>query len=743
VTFIDDFSCFPALYFLKRKSDVFDVFRKYKAWAENMTGCRIGVLRDDKGGEYMSSAFDSFLAGASIAQEHTIRDTPQQNGIAERMNQSISDGIMTLLSQSGLLRTWWEDAATHWVYGKIRLPCSATAPLTPFNLFYGRKPDLSSLHPFSCLAYVHLQKDQRPALAPHAVQCVLIGYPLDYKGWKFWDPLGRKEVISDSAIFCESVFPFRKASLSGLGPSSGSSPLPPPPVASSLPPFELLSPDPPVMTLPSDPSAAAPTVPPIPAPRLVVRLRIPPAVLPPPSPLVTAPSPVAPLVDLPERPWTPAAVRDLTVNFEHHPALEHPLPQKHYMTVQLPGALAEANAAGPAEDLSIPLVDAVEWAFLTSSDLKPKTLADTLKRADAEKWVAAALAEIEAHIRNGTWVLAQLPVGRRAIGSRWVFKVKHMPNGTVDRYKGQIVAQGFSQVWGIHYNEVFAPTACMAAMRTVIALAAVEDLELESVDISTAFLNGDIDAEIYMKIPEGFEVEGEPWPGKDPKRWVVRLLKGLYGIKQGPRIWSLRLHDTLTSIGFRRRDCDYSVYVYQCDGVCIMVPIHVDDLLLVSNSKLAIQRVKSELASQFTLHDLGPATSILGMKIERDPLCRSVSLSQPGYIESILDNFSMSDCNPSSMPMDEGQKLSVQMSPSTPEEKAKMARVPYRELIGKLLYLAVATRPDIAYVVGVLCRFVETQVGNTGTLPSAFFTTSRAPFICGSLTLPLIRPISS
>ena len=106
----------------------------------------------------------------------------------------------------------------------------------------------------------------------------------------------------------------------------------------------------------------------------------------------------------------------------------------------------------------------------------------------------------------------------------------------------------------------------MAAMRTVIALAAVEDLELDSVDVSTAFLNGDIDAEIYMKIPEGLGVEGDPAPGEDPKRWVVRLLKGLYGIKQGPRIWSLKLHSVLTSIGFERTDCDHSVYVYRRDG---------------------------------------------------------------------------------------------------------------------------------------------------------------------------------
>jgi len=149
--------------------------------------------------------------------------------------------------------------------------------------------------------------------------------------------------------------------------------------------------------------------------------------------------------------------------------------------------------------------------------MEPKTLADAMSRPDAESWIAAALAEIEAHLTNGTWELAQLPPGRRAIGSRWVFKLKRKPDGSVDKYKGRIVAQGFSQVRGIHYNEVFASTARMAAMRTVIAIAAAEDLELHSVDVSTAFLNGEIDAEVYMKIPDGLSVEGDPAPGEDPK----------------------------------------------------------------------------------------------------------------------------------------------------------------------------------------------------------------------------------
>ena len=229
------------------------------------------------------------------------------------------------------------------------------------------------------------------------------------------------------------------------------------------------------------------------------------------------------------------------------------------------------------------------------------------------------------------------------------------------------MAQGYLQVQGIHYNEIFASMARMAAMRAVLAIATAEDLELESVDISTAFLNGDIDAEIYMKIPEGLEVEGDPWPGEDPKQWVVHLLKGLYGIKQGLCIWALKLHSVLTSIGFECIDCDYSVYVYQRGDDCIMMPIHIDDLLLASNSKATVQRVKSELMTHFKIHDQGPTTSILGIKIERDCAARTISLSQPGYVESILEMFGMADCNPSLTPMDENQKLSAQMSPDTPE----------------------------------------------------------------------------
>jgi transposase InsO family protein len=305
VTFIDDHSRFPAVYFLTKKLDVFGAFRQYKAWAENVMGHRIRILRDDKGGEYVTGDFKSFLADAGIHREHSIRDTPQQVRVAERMNRSIAEGITTVLSQSGLTHTWWEDAATHWLHGKIRLPSSATAPSTPFELFYSRKPDLSLLRPFGCLAYVHLQKDQHPALLLHAAQCIFIGYPVDYKGWKFWDPQVRKEIISDSAVFQESVFPFHKSGLSGVDKSVDH----PPPNDSILELATILFPPLPDLAarpLASEAPPPLPVAPAVPGPelrpnpvvgihpdpvvRLVAHVQVPPPV---PPPL---------LHDLPERP---------------------------------------------------------------------------------------------------------------------------------------------------------------------------------------------------------------------------------------------------------------------------------------------------------------------------------------------------------------------------------------------------------------------------------------------------------
>jgi predicted RNA binding protein YcfA (HicA-like mRNA interferase family) len=221
------------------------------------------------------------------------------------------------------------------------------------------------------------------------------------------------------------------------------------------------------------------------------------------------------------------------------------------------------------------VVDGIECALNTSSTIEPKTLTEVLQRPDGDKYLDSAIKEVHAHLENGTWKLVRLPQGKQAISSRWVFKIKRKSDGTIDKYKGRIIVKGYVQRERVDYTETFAPTAHFGALQTVIALATMEDWELESVDISTAFLNGDIDAEVYMQ-----KLEGVEFPGFEGSEWVLQLLKGLYRIKQGPRIWSKKLHTALTSIGFQQLERDHSVFIYERDGVKMVVPVHIDDLVL-------------------------------------------------------------------------------------------------------------------------------------------------------------------
>ena len=190
----------------------------------------------------------------------------------------------------------------------------------------------------------------------------------------------------------------------------------------------------------------------------------------------------------------------------------------------------------------------------SASGPEPRTFKQAMHGPQSDRWRDAALLEYNTLVENGTWDVVDLPEGQKAIGSGWVFKVKHNQDGSIERFKARLVAKGYSQHPGLDYNESFAPTFRPATLRIIMALAAVEDLELRSVDITSAFTNGDLDEEIYMKQPEGFHI------GSSSQ--VCRLRKSLYGLKQSARQWNKKLHSVLTELGFSRIESDRSVYIY-------------------------------------------------------------------------------------------------------------------------------------------------------------------------------------
>lgn len=201
--------------------------------------------------------------------------------------------------------------------------------------------------------------------------------------------------------------------------------------------------------------------------------------------------------------------------------------------------------------------------------------------------------------------------------------------------------------------------------------------------------------------PELFK-RGGPQHDSD---WVLELNKALYGLKQSPRMWHQKLNSAMTEMGFRLVECDNSIWVFLKANTRVIVPVYVDDITIVGELKSDVSWVKSELKKRFKLRDLGPVSFLLGVHVSRDRAKRMLSLCQRQAIVDMLKKFDMQDCKPVTTPLDPGTKLSLADCPQNDEEAALMRSKPYAEAVGTLMYIAIATRPDIAYAVGVLSRF--------------------------------------
>jgi len=292
----------------------------------------------------------------------------------------------------------------------------------------------------------------------------------------------------------------------------------------------------------------------------------------------------------------------------------------------------------------------------------------------------------------GTIKLMALPSGSKAIPSKWVFKIKKDKRGEVERLKARMVARGDRQRPGFDYTETFAPTPRPPALRATFAIAAIENLELHSMDVTAAFLNGDLDEEIYMRLPEGMKPDS-----------VVKLQASIYGLKQGARQWLIKLHSILSSMGFECVKVEQACWTYGKDETHIIIPTHIDDMTTTAKSLKLVQWVKQELAKHVKIRDLGETKFILGVEVIRDRKRRAIGLTQRQYIEETLKMFGLESCSPVATPLDPHYKFSMQ-STASPEEIMLMSKVPFATLLGRWAYLCNWTRPDAQYACSLLAR---------------------------------------
>nr|CAN66083.1 hypothetical protein VITISV_028833 [Vitis vinifera] len=258
----------------------------------------------------------------------------------------------------------------------------------------------------------------------------------------------------------------------------------------------------------------------------------------------------------------------------------------------------------------------------------PINFQQVMKSSNSHKWIEAMNEEYKSMQDNKVWELVPLPVSTKPIGCKWIFKTKRDSNGNVERYKARLVAKGFTQKEGIDFNETFSPVSTKDSFRIIMALVAHYDIELHQMDVKTAFLNGDIDETIYMVQPENFVSE-------DSKNMVCKLTKSIYGLKQASRQWYFKFHQIIVSYGFEANLMDECVYHKFSGSKYIFLVLYVDDILLATNDISILHDTKRFLSKHFEMKDLGDASFVLGIQIHRDSSRGILGLSQRTYIDKV------------------------------------------------------------------------------------------------------------
>jgi hypothetical protein len=342
-----------------------------------------------------------------------------------------------------------------------------------------------------------------------------------------------------------------------------------------------------------------------------------------------------------------------------------------------------------------PVIATVTNVAEEENDEEPLSYRDVMKSRCSKEWTAAIERELAAIADKGTWVDAVAPAGTYPLGHKWVFKTKRDESGNIVKHKARIVAQGFRQIPGLHFNDTFSPVARLTSLRILLTVAADEDLEIDQMDVDSAFLNGTLKETIYMKMPEGYKPS-------DPNSNCVKLLKTLYGLKQSSREWWTVISSFLMAeLSMTRYQNDWGIYGRtgtEGKGGKLYILVYVDDLLIVGGRE-DVDAAKAKLSAKWSMTDYGPVRHILGLHVRRKRSNRTLSISQKAYVDQLLEKYGQLNANNVTSPIEPG----LRMTRRTTEEPCDKELYP--SVVGSLMWLALGTRPDIAFTVNYLGRY--------------------------------------
>jgi transposase InsO family protein len=658
VTFIDDKTRYTIIALLKTKDQVHEKFKEYKTLVEKQTGYDIKILRSDNGGEYISHEWAVYLKGEGILRQLSIPKTPEQNGVAERVNETLLNKVRAMLKQSGLSDRFWGEALKTAVYLKNLSPTKALKGMVPYHAWTGVKPNVEHLKVFGCSAYVHIPRDESKKLKDRSRECVFLGYDDEKKGYRLVDLKEPRVIFVERSVkFDETSFPalklkpgktFSRPGLEGERPQV--------PESITLPETKITtiikSRQVPAVTDTDSESYTSTEISRVPGDEVSTSSG---DTETPSSSIDVENSSIQSMEEISKRIRVPKQFNDYVV----------------YGTSKI----KDKNTA----HLTVP-----------TDKITPSSLQEALSCPESEFWIKAMKEELESFEENNVWSLEDLPSDAKVVGNKWVYKRKIKANGSV-LHRARLVAKGYSQTYGVDYFETFAPVVRRTTLRVLFATAVNYDLKIDHIDVKTAFLHGDLSERVFMSQPEGFTTKG--FEDK-----VCRLHKAVYGLKQAARSWNLKADKVLKDNGFSKVPEEPCVYIKRSDISIIIIALYVDDFYLIySHTEDKISLLKL-LESNFKIKDLGETQNCLGIKLVRDWKQGTLILQQEDYILSILSRFNMSDCKPSPTPME--SKLNLK-----DYKEGERKAVPYQELIGCLLYLSINTRPDISYAVSFLSQY--------------------------------------
>jgi hypothetical protein len=615
---------------------------------ETQTGHKIREFHSDKGSELVNMTIKTYCNSKGIRMTMAPTDLQELNGIAERANRTVLEGARTILAHAGLPKNFWPYAVMAVVLVHNRAKINPRLGVTPYEAITGEKPNCKHLKDFGCDVYYHIPKKNRGKFDEKMRLGIHLGYNEKENAYNIYDIASRKVIVSRDVKFFEGKYSgAQKLQAGDYGDDvvyqDDETEIVPPQDDEELDQSE---------EEPVQASGGAPT-----------------------EEKEESSQNAEPQASIPPEVVTTRSGRQVK---------------------QPPRGPFISNYMGDCEP-----TESREYVYSLVGNLnfnEPRGYKEAMRSPHADKWREAMKKEIDSLQSRGCWEIVDRPKGKNVIPSLWVLKVKLDSDGQIEKYKARCVAGGHRQIQGVDYDESSSPTLKQTAFKFALSFGAQMNLEIDQFDFTQAYINASLKEEVYMEQPEGFAVDAE--------HKVCRLVKDLYGLCQAGRDWNEELNNFLVNeLHFVRSTVEPCMYRKDTkEGRKILLAIYVDDSQAYywAADRAEWKSLFKRLCDKYQITDLGELKWILGMRVTRDRANRVIYLDQELYIHKLLERFRMDRCKPAPTPEVVGDALNTY--PSSDDGSQVMTGIPYREIVGGLLYAAMCTRPDIAHAVHQLSK---------------------------------------